>query len=276
MKILQLNNTGVVPYTIKRYFDRNPQYDIRMDIVVPLFSKRDEEFQAGLEGDGIYYISENNIMNHVKEIIDIYDIIHVNALFQYLPHIKQLKDDIKIVYTGHGREVRRGWNYIIREFADKITCVTPDLVVDDVELILNAPDPYHFKREKTAHHKRALIKNFGDPIVDDDRGIGEAKKVCKNKGYVLNIQNRAKSMYSYMLYPRYLENYHIFFDYKYLRKNKGYDVLELPLSYTALQFLQLGGIVYHHSGVYTELPDKYDYKTIMNRWREIYEELQEK
>lgn len=276
MRVLQINNTGVVPYTIKEYFHRNPIHDIEMDLVIPMHSNLDRQFQRGLKGvielDG----DPRLLANYIKDNVHKYDIIHLHALFQHLPIITEyMNSDAKIVYTGHGREVRQGWHPAISHYADKMTCVTDDLIVPNVEWIPNVPDPNHFKRKRTSIRRKALMKTFGDPIVDDKRSHQEALDFCLEFGFNLDIQDRSKGMYSYMIYPRYLEVYDIFFDFKYLNVDMGYDELKLPLSFTALQFLQLGdNRVIHHSGQYVGLPTPHDnYNGVMNRWKEIYEEL---
>lgn len=275
MQVLQINNTGVVPYTIKEFFRRNPEYNIKMDLVIPMHSERDRQFQRGLVGVIEIGGDPKILQEWIRRNVNKYDIIHLHALFQHLPLIDRYKrKDAKIVYTGHGREVRQGWHPIIKKFSDKMTCATKDLQVNGVEFVPNVPDPEHFKRTRKGIKNKALIKSFGDLIVDDKRGYLQAHALSKELGYKLDVQERNKKMYSYMVYPRFLEVYSVFFDYKYLRNDLGYEFLELPLSFTALQFLQLGGTVYHHSGIHTELPSPHScYECVMKRWKDIYEQL---
>lgn len=269
VKILQVNNTGVVPYTITQYL-RKEGYDV--DIVIPMHSFLDVQFQKGL--DNVIELDSDPLIlrKWLEKHIDNYDIIHLHALFQHLAFMRILAPSTSIIYTGHGREVIKGWHPMIKQYADKVTCVTENLMVEGVEWIPNAPDPDHWQRKREPIPKKALIKFLGG-IVDDNRAHKEALEVCVKIGSSLDIQDRSKRMYSYITYPRFLEIYETFFDYKYLRTGIGYDELKLPLSYTALQFLQMGGIVYHHSGIYDELPKNINYDKIMKRWRDIYDEL---
>jgi len=277
VKVVQINNTGVVPYTITEYIRREHSDDIEVDIVIPMHSIRDEQFQRGISG--IIELSGNptHLIKWIRRNVMKYDIIHIHAMYQHLPLIEEcMKDGAKIVYTGHGRDVRLGWHSYIPDIADKITCSTEDLVVDGVEWIPNVADPYHWKRKRKAIKGKALLKAFSDPIIDDKRSYIEAMDISSRRGFTLDVQDRGKGMYSYMAYPRFLEVYDTFFDYKYLKKDIGYDELIIPMSFTAIQFLQMGGTVIRPEGEYTELPTPFnDYDGVMKRWIEIYEGLLE-
>jgi len=274
VRIVQINNTGVVPYTITEYLRREYSDSIKADIVIPMHSKRDEQFQRGLKDVIELPKHPAHLQEWIARNIMNYDIIHLHALFQHLPIITEFMNaDAKIVYTGHGREVRMGWHPKIFNYADKVTCSTLDLITENVEWIPNAPDPYHWKRQREPIKNKALFKVFSDPIVDDNRGFKAIEGFCHSEGYLLDIQNRGKVMYSYMTYPRFLEIYEVFFDYKYM--TGVLSDFELPLSYTALQFLQMGGTVYHPTGVYDKLPANINYDEIMNRWIRLYEKLLE-
>ncbi len=275
VRLLQINNTGVVPYVITEYLRREHSDSIHVDLIVPMHGKRDEQFQRGLKDVITLPANPTVLQQYIDNNIKDYDVVHVHALYQHIPQIKKRNPDIKIVYTGHGREVRNSWHPLIQELSDYVTCATKDLWVKGVDYVPNVPDPYHWVRKREAIKNKALMKKFSDAMVDDVKSYEEAYSISVINGLNLDVQDRGRGMYSYMNYPRFLEVYDTFFDFKYITKGIGLDSWELPLSYTALQFLQLGGTVYHQSGIYDKLPPYMDYDRVMKGWVDIYEGILE-
>ncbi len=277
MKILQLNNTASVPLTLARYLRvNNSYYDV--DVLHPIFGQADADHIRGVDDVIIIDGNPKSITEWIAKNSGIYDLIHVHAILEYLPLIRKFNSTIPIIFTGHGTNVREKWHqHKMLNLVNKITVSTKDLLDGSPKgtyYIPNTPDPsVWIRKNKKPIEKLALYKYFGRPIYDVTRIEKEAKAYASANRLELHKQDRSGSQISNMVYPRYLEIYKTFIDFKYLTP-KMYKNVYFPLSYTALQFLSLGdNKVVHHSGEYTELPAEYEYDTVMNQWSELYYEL---
>lgn len=275
MKILHLNNTASVPLVIARHL--RSIYDV-VDVVHPIFTERDREHINGVN-DVIIVKGDNlSLSEWIRENGGNYDLIHVHAILEYIPIIRQLFPNVKIIFTGHGTNVREMWHIVHKqmELVDYITVSTNDLLVgspEGTEYVPNVADPTIWVRKNKPIKKLALYKYFNRIIFDELKIEYEAKRYAKDNDLVLQCQNGSVNHISNINYPRYLEKFGVFMDFKFTNP-KIYKRSCTPLSLTAIQFLTLGNNkLIHCTGEYTELPEEHNYDRVMKRWEEIYQEV---
>jgi len=248
-----------------------------VDVLHPIFGKADADHIRWTDDVIIVNGDVDTMKDWIINNVGKYDIVHVHAILEYIPMIRHLFPNIKIIFTGHGTNVRGRWqHHKMLKDVDYITVVSEDLLEGSppgTEFIPNVADPAIWKRKNDAIEKLAVYKYFGRTIYDEKKIETEAKKYARDNDLTLHKQDRSRSHISNKVYPRYLEKYGVFIDYKFLNPSI-YKTTCTPLSYTAIQFLTLGGNkVVHCTGEYTELPDVYNYDDVMELWDWIYNEV---
>jgi len=278
IKILQFNNTASVPLAIARYMR---SLGHKVDVVHPIFSKLDDDHIRGVTDVIIVAGDRHSMHNWIKRYGGKYDVIHIHAIMEYIPLFKELYPNTPIIYTGHGRDVRERWDlpYLQQLLKDikYLTVSTKDLLdgsPEHTDYIPNVADPTVWIRKQKPIKNLALYKFFGRSIVDEVRVKEEAEVYAKDRGWTLQVQNRSNAHIPNIKYPRYIEKFGIFFDFRYLNPNV-YKNVYLPLSYTAIQFLTLGDnrVIHYFGEEYTEVPKEFNYSDVMKRWENIYNKV---
>ncbi|MHC4906799.1 MAG: glycosyltransferase family protein [Planctomycetota bacterium] len=279
MKVLHIDNTAFVGETLMRYFNNNT--DIHIDVLAQIHDERYTMMYAGIT-DYIYLnqFGDHALLKKLNEIQNNYDVFHVHANPRILQWLSQFNKPI--IYHAHGSDVRfmpKGLNFL--QYADHIVVATEDLlkyfnVMQEVDYIPNTADRNHFQADAVSRlDNTMLIKNFAHGNLDNLRINSMINKLGLHNKHAIKFQRRDLFMFPYSVYPRYLEVFEYFFDYKFVR---GIEQA-LPFSLTGLQFLALGGKVYHRDHItqedklYTKLPKEFEYDIVMKQWNDLYNNL---
>lgn len=209
-----------------------------------------------------------------------FDIIHVHAWDKCVPYLRKIFPKKPIVMHYHGGDIRENWESKRERFqhADFIAVSTPHLLDDKPEdvkaqWIPNPVDVEHFTRlEESVPNSALFIRQHFDEVTPSEI---KATEIAVDLDLDLTILNREHTKYPYTYFPRYLEKFEMFLDYKHgrrLAKDElaGMSPILEDMSLTALQQLALGGLVHHNDEVYNVFPDEHDSFKVAFRWLGIY------
>lgn len=285
INVLHIDNTGFVAETIKRYYEAQIS-NIKHDILVKMHNKYYDIAYAGIS-DYIRVNSDVELAKYVRFNLMKYDIIHVHAYNSILPLLNSLTEhsDVRIIYTGHGSDIRLNNRLeIITKVADVITVATWDLLDyfrdgnhgHQVIYVPNAVDFNKFKRLNPYVEGLTLFKTFDYGSLDNKYMKSRAFTHFSQVPEMLHLrhQERNRDFFSYQAYPRHLELFEYLIDIKYM---KDQPRIPLPFSMTALQMLALGGTVIRDNSdgiveAFTQTPIAHLPSEVMKTWRHIYED----
>jgi len=215
-----------------------------------------------------------------------FDIINIHTIDKLVPLFKKIYPEKKIVMTYHGSEIRSN-NYEGRssidlsngkrnqwhlrekywKYADSIIVSTPDLLYGAPDYVHYIPAPIDrsiWKRNSDYIEKTALYTQniWGKQGEADKIAYNWAKKNKIN----LSILDKTKEIIPYQDYPRFLEKFEYYIDVK---QDLNGEILE-SLSSSALQFLSLGGKVFHINRIYRKFPKEADSINVAKKIFNIY------
>ena len=257
MRILHIWNTAGVPQTIAKY-QRILGHDVKV-ITRRMFNL--PGFEGSVRG-GTKQFYIRSILKSFR-----YNIIHVHALDKIVPILKKISNK-PVVLTYHGSDIRRLWGQKKKFWkkADFISVTTPDLLEeapDNVRYLENPVDIEHFKRlnDYIPHSALFVSPNLSDQLLNF------AKTETDARGLKLSVQDRSKWLIPYSIYPRFLELFEYYIDIK-----ECFGKVNPAMSYSALQFLALGGKVIFLGKQYESniISDPID---LAKKWIDIYNEL---
>jgi len=217
------------------------------------------------------------------------DIVNIHTIDRILPWFKRAYPNKKVVLTYHGSEIRSNnydgasafdlhnnkqnqWH--LREkywkHADAIIVSTADLMRGAPSMAQYIPAPIDREMWK---RKEPYTKNTAIYSQYTYWAHGQADKIvyrwATRTGVDLTVIPTAQKLIPYAEYPRFLERFEYYLDVK---QDLNGEVLE-SMSSTGLQFLSLGGKVYHNGKIYKKFPKEADSKNVAKKIYKIYEEV---
>ncbi|MCF2142101.1 MAG: glycosyltransferase family 4 protein [Candidatus Heimdallarchaeota archaeon] len=271
MKILHINSIAAIPQILAKFQSRAGHKVKIIDIAKgDYFNKFDfySIYPTKVIGSRPKAIILRSILNSFQA-----DIVHIHSSISILNWIKKVAPRKKTVITFHGTVIRDKWNKYRKDVqkANFVSVATKDLLRGAPESVVHVPNPIdteHFNRENDYTKNLALfiyIKESGQ-----EEALKKAKKEAKKRGLVLLTQKRHEWLIPYSSFPRFLENFEYFIDFRQ-SINSGEFIDDL--STTALQQLALGGKVLFQEKVLTSFPNEYQAQNVAQRWIEIYQSL---
>ncbi len=277
MKVLHVNNTASVPQTLAMYqrnmlVDADVIYRSSTDLYDPV---RVYQFDKLYPEAKIIDGSARKFLFQVIRIARKYDVIHVHALVRTALRIRQVYKKKPIVMTFHGQKARGKW-HLWEHALDKfnlVTVSTKDLLKGAPEGVLYTPNTVNLEN---LHRKNLYMPHtalWTSGAYGDQR---EAKKLAREKanelGCHLAIHDITEDLFPSVLYPRFLELFEYYLDYKQIDGK----ILDPPvLTTTALQVLGLHGKVILQGKLYDKLPEEHEPAEVTENWIERYKSLLE-
>jgi len=217
-----------------------------------------------------------------------FDIINIHTIDRLVPLFKRIYPTKKVVLTYHGSEIRTN-NYEGRSSIDlstgkrnqwhlreKYWVLADAIIVSTPDLLEGAPDNVHYVPAPIDRSIWTRKKSYEEKTAIYTQNIwgkqGEADKIAykwANKNKInLCILDKTKDVIPYQNYPGFLEKFEYYIDVK---QDLNGEILD-SLSSTALQFLSLGGKVFHNNKVYKKFPKEADSINVAKKIFNIYSE----